>query len=198
MNDLGLHAWHVPLRLGWQPSRVYAVLQNLIEQRPDASGASVVCDTIENATVVGTTGARADEFPVIVETKRIDPGQSNTWKLRVVGLDGAVEFSTAEPKTLRTLHRPGTDGAPAGSDQVWQHRQVGSQSIWPTVTGGIFEFGFSDAILQMWAAFLAERAGQLGDRFGCVTPREAAATHRIYGAALASQRAQTVQQVVTA
>ena len=58
--------------------------------------------------------------------------------------------------------------------------------MWPTVTGGIFESGFSDSILQMWAAFLAERAGALGDKFGCVTPEEALQTHRIYDAALES------------
>lgn len=192
MNDLGLHAWHVPLRLGWMPDRLYAVLQDLIQQRPGANGDLVACDTIENATVTATVTAASGDFPLVVETKRIDPGQKNTWRLRVVGLDGAVEFSTAEPKLLRVLRRPGTEGAPAGAEQVWQHIQVGSQSVWPTVTGGIFEFGFSDAILQMWAAFLAERAGQLGDRFGCVTPEEAWATHRIYDAALRSQREQAV------
>jgi predicted dehydrogenase len=54
------------------------------------------------------------------------------------------------------------------------------------VTGGIFEFGFSDAVLQMWAAFLAERAGTLGDAFPCVTPAEAVAAHRLFDAALRS------------
>jgi len=63
---------------------------------------------------------------------------------------------------------------------------MGSQAGFGTVTGGIFETGFSDAILQMWAAFLAERAGALGDRFGCVTPAEALASHRVWTAALRS------------
>jgi hypothetical protein len=54
------------------------------------------------------------------------------------------------------------------------------------VTGAIFEFGFSDSILQMWAVFLAERAGALGERFGCVTPQEAVATHAIYRAGMRS------------
>jgi len=73
-----------------------------------------------------------------------------------------------------------------GKEQVWQQIDAGSQSVWPTVTGAIFEFGFSDSILQMWAVFLAERAGELGDRFGCVTPHEAAATHGIYRAGIRS------------
>jgi hypothetical protein len=40
----------------------------------------------------------------------------------------------------------------------------------------------------MWAAFLAERAGQLGERFGCATVDEAVTSHRIWAAALESQR----------
>jgi hypothetical protein len=39
----------------------------------------------------------------------------------------------------------------------------------------------------MWAAFLGERAGVLGDRFGCARPDEAAMAHRIHEAALRSQ-----------
>lgn len=194
MNDLGLHAWHVPLRLGWTPDRLYAVLQDLVPERPGPDGTPVPCDTIENAEVLGTVETPDGPFPLRVLTKRIEPGQKNTWSLRVTGLDGAVEFSTATPKTLRVLERGrGGPGALAG-EQVWQTVQVGSQSVWPTVTGGIFESGFSDAILQMWAAFLAERAGLLGDRFGCVTPREAWATHRLYRAALDAHATQTVVQ----
>jgi len=75
-----------------------------------------------------------------------------------------------------------------GREQVWHQLDVGSQSVWPTVTGGIFETGFSDSILQMWAAFLAERAGALGEKFGTVRPAEAALTHEIFRAAMASQR----------
>jgi hypothetical protein len=56
---------------------------------------------------------------------------------------------------------------------------MGSQSTFQTVTGGIFELGFSDAILRMWASFLAERDGSLDGRFGCVTPREPQMRQRI-------------------
>jgi hypothetical protein len=38
----------------------------------------------------------------------------------------------------------------------------------------------------MWAAYLAERAGALGDRFGCATPEEALTAHRVFDAALRS------------
>lgn len=179
MNDLGMHVVHVPLRLGWQPSLVYAVLQDLVPERPGPDGAKVACDTFENATLLCTVHQAGRSFPLTLATKRIDPGQSNTWSLLVTGLEGGVEFSTRYPKTLRVMT---LDGA----EQVWQEIQMGSQSVFPTVTGGIFETGFSDAILQMWAAFLAERAGQLDDRFGCVTPHEAVTSHRIWTAALRS------------
>jgi predicted dehydrogenase len=176
MGDLGMHALHLPYKLGWLPSRVYAVLQDLVAERPGPDGAPVPCDTIENATLLCTVEPSGPEFPLTVETKRIAPGEMNTWRFRAVGMDGGVEFSTAHPKTL--LRFAVRDG-----EQVWERVETGSQSVFPTVTGGIFEFGFSDAVLQMCAAFLAERAGTLGDGFPCVTPEEAVAAHRLYQAA---------------
>lgn len=181
MNDLGLHAWHVPLRLGWEPESLTAVLQNLVPMRPGADGQPDMCDTWENATVHAWVGHGEEGFPLTVETKRIAPGNKNTWALEVVGMAGGVRFSTANPKSyevFRTVDVPGV-----GREQSWQTVEAGSQSVWPTVTGGIFEPGFSDAILQMWAVFLAERAGVLGDRFGAATPDEAARTHDLYAAA---------------
>ncbi|MFT4123335.1 MAG: Gfo/Idh/MocA family oxidoreductase [Microbacteriaceae bacterium] len=188
MNDLGLHAWHVPLRLGLAPTRLAASLQDLVPFRPGPDGEPERCDTWDNAVVHAWAGT--EEVPLTVETKRIAPGQKNTWVFEAIGLDGGVRFSTARPKTVEVFGRITPAGI--GAEQSWQSIQVGSQSVWPTVTGGIFESGFSDAILQMWAAFLAERAGALGDRFGCVTPAEAAATHRIYDAALAAHAGRTV------
>jgi predicted dehydrogenase len=179
MGDLGMHALHLPYKLGWYPSRVYAVLQDLVTERPGPDGVPVSCDTIENATLVCNVDAPDGEFPLTVETKRIAPGEMNTWRIRVVGMRGGVEFSTAHPKTvLRFAVRDG--------EQVWERVETGSQSVFPTITGGIFEFGFSDAVLQMWAAFLAERAGALGDAFPCVTAGEALAAHRLFDAALTS------------
>jgi hypothetical protein len=56
---------------------------------------------------------------------------------------------------------------------------------WQTFTGAIFEFGFPDALSQMWAAYLAERAGALGARFGTAAVREAVDAHKVFSAALA-------------
>ncbi len=179
MNDLGMHVLHVPLRLGWAPTSVYAVLQDLIHERVGPDGFTVPCDTYENATLLCTVQEAGRRFPLTLATKRIDPGQKNTWSLRATGMDGGVEFSTRYPKTLRVM-------AVDRGEQVWQEVEMGSQAGFPTVTGEIFETGLPDAVLQMWAAFLAERAGELGDRFGCVTPDEALTSHRVWAAALRS------------
>ncbi|MHA7984292.1 Gfo/Idh/MocA family protein [Rathayibacter sp. CAU 1779] len=188
LNDLGMHTWHVPLRLGWVPETVYGVLQNVVTERPGADGSVVPADTWDNAVlhswVQGPTGA----FPLTTETKRIAPGEKNTWEFEAIGLDGGVRFSTKRPKTVEVFTVADVPGG--GREQVWQSIDVGSQSVWPTVTGAIFESGFSDSILQMWASFLAELAGALGDRFGTVRPEEAVLTHDIYRAALISHAEQ--------
>lgn len=194
MNDLGLHAWHVPLRLGWNPTSVLGTLQNIVTERPGPDGGLVPCDTWDNAVVQ----ARIDQdggspFPLTIETKRIAPGQKNTWFLEAIGMDGGVRFSTKDPKAVEVFAIADVPGI--GREQVWQRLDAGSQSVWPTVTGGNFESGFSDAIMQMWAAFLAEREGELGDRFGAVRPEEAARTHALYDAAIASHEAGAFAEV---
>ena len=180
MNDLGMHVLHLPLRLGWRPNTVHATLQDIVQQRPGPDGERVRCDTWDNATIHADAG-----FPLTLATKRIAPGETNTWRIRALGMDGGVEFSTANPKVVKRF-------AVRDGRQVWERLETGSQSAFPTVTGPIFEFGFSDAILQMWAAYLAEREGSLGDRLGCVTPHEALAAHEIFHAALESGASQSV------
>lgn len=179
MGDLGMHVLHVPLRLGWQPMTVFAQLQDLVPVRPDGRGGTTTCDTIDNAMLSCRAVDDTGEFPLALETKRIAPGEMNTWSMRVMGMAGGVEFSTRNPQVLRVM-------TVVAGEQVWQEVQVGSQSSAPTVTGAIFEFGFADALLQMWASYLSERAGVLGDGFGCVTPQEAVASHLVFDAALLS------------
>jgi len=179
LGDLGMHVTHVPLRLGWYPNSVYAQLQELVATRPDGKGGTTTADTIENATLSTRVSSDSGEFPLTLETKRIAPGEMNTWRMRVVGMSGGVEFSTRYPQSLKVMTV--RDG-----QQVWEERMAGSQSAQPTITGPIFEFGFPDALLQMWAAYFAERAGELGSAFGCATPAEALAGHELFDAALLS------------
>lgn len=184
MGDLGMHALHLPLRAGWEPRNVRAVLTNIFPERPDGQGGTVPCDTWDNAVLLCEAEDDGNAFPLRIETKRIAPGETNTWTIEIDGTEGSIAYSTKQPKTLRTMAY-----AP-GAPQAWQVLDLGSVSAYPTITGAIFEFGFSDAILQMWAAFLDELAhGRDGMRqpFHCATPEEAAATHRLFTAALESQ-----------
>lgn len=187
MGDLGMHAVHVPFRLGWVPTRVYAQLQKIYTQRPDGRGGMAACDTWDNAMLYTDVEIDGAEVPVRFEMKRLAPGATNTWFLEILGTDGGVRYSTAEPKTLWTFQR--------GAEQIWQRTDLGFQGAFPTITGGIFEPGFPDCFLQMWAAYLAERAGQLGDRFGCATPEEALQSHELFDAALRSHLEKRVVDV---
>jgi predicted dehydrogenase len=184
MGDLGMHVLHIPLRAGWFPHNVRAILSKIVTERPDASGRRVPCETWDNALLCCEVQQAGQHFPMLLETKRIAPGESNTWYLRILGTRYSAGFSTKYPGTLRSLSY-----TPGGS-QAWQEQDLGSLSAYPTITGSIFEFGFSDSILQMWAAFCDELAHLDGMRqpFYCVTPEETAQSHRMFSAALESQR----------
>jgi predicted dehydrogenase len=178
MGDLGIHSVHIPFRLGWYPRRVYAQLQKIYHERPDGRGGMAPCDTWDNALLHTEVVIDGAEVPMQLTLKRLAPGETNTWFLEVLGTDGGVKYSTKTPKTLWTFQR--------GKEQSWQRTDLGFHGPFPTITGGIFEPGFPDSFLQMWAAFMAERGGVLGDRFGCVTPEEAVRSHELFAAALQS------------
>lgn len=184
LGDLGMHAVHIPLRLGWQPHSVYAQLQQVYTERPDGKGGIAPIDTWDNATLATYIELGGARVPMRIELKRFAPGETNTWYFELLGTDGGVRFSTKTPKTLWTFRR--------GKEQGWESTDLGFQMVFPVITGGIFEPGFPDILLQMWAAFIAERAGRLDGRFGCATVEEAVASHRIWAAALASHREQGV------
>ena len=183
MGDLGMHTVHFPLRMGWKPQRVFAQLQKIYHQRPDGKGGMAACDTWDNALLHTDVEIAGALVPMRIETKRLAPGEMNTWFLEVLGTERGVRFSTKEPKTLWIFERR--------KEQVWERYDVGQgANAFPTITGGIFEAGFSDCFHQMWAAFAAEREGALAGRFGCVTPEEAVASHHLFAAALRSHAEQ--------
>ncbi|HVK57384.1 MAG TPA: Gfo/Idh/MocA family oxidoreductase [Candidatus Kapabacteria bacterium] len=186
MGDLGMHAVHVPFRLGWKPLRVYAQLQKIYTERPDGKGGMAPCDTWDNAILHTEVKIGNDEVPMRLETKRLAPGETNTWYIEVLGTDGGVRYSTKDTKALWTFERT--------KEQGWTRIDLGHQVPFTTITGGIFESGFPDCFLQMWAAYAAERAGQLNNKFGCVTPDEAVLSHKLFAAALESH---TQKKVVT-
>lgn len=183
MGDLGMHVAHLPLRLGWHPTTVYALTDDIVTSRPVRAGAPehVACDTCDNALLVCQVPAASRQVPMVWETKRIAPGQMNTWWFEALGMAGGVRFSTRSPATMaQFIWRDGV--------QAWLEVQPGNVSAWPVTSGAIFEFGFADALLQMWASYLAERVGALGERFATASPAEALAAHTIFDAALRSAR----------
>jgi len=187
MGDLGMHALHLPLRLGWRPLSVYAQLQKGYPERPAANGTSTRCDTWDNAVLHTWTEAHGQSVPMTLEMKRLSPGDTNSWFFEVLGTEGGVRFNTRDPKALWTFHRD--------KDQWWQRTDLGFAMPYRAITGGIFEPGFPDLMQQMWAAFLLEREGRLDGRFGCVTPEEAVASHQVFAAALRSQAGSCVELV---
>lgn len=186
MGDLGMHVVHLPLRLGWKPTSIYAQLQKIYAKRPDGKGGVAPCDTWDNAILHCTAPIAGHPTPFTLEMKRMAPTETNTWYIEILGTDHGARYSTKEPKTLWTYRRD--------KEQWWQKTDLGFSTPFRTITGAIFEPGFPDVLMQMWAAFLAERAGALGDRFGCATPEEAVASHELWDAALASH---DLQQVVS-
>jgi len=187
LNDLGMHVAHLPLRLGWKPSRVYAQLQRGFESRPDGRGGMAVCDTWDNALLHCDTSIGGENVPMRWEMKRLAPTETNTWFIEVLGTQGGVKFSTKEPKTLYLFQN--------GKEQSWNAIDLGHKSAFDTITGGIFEFGFPDSILQMLAAFASERAGVLGQRFGMITPDEAVSSQQIWAAARKSHEEKRAVEV---
>lgn len=186
MGDLGIHALHIPYHMGWNPLNVYADLQKIAETRPDpdAGGELRPCKTWDNAVLsCKCMDPKANkEFSMVIETKRMAPGATNNWFIEVYGTEGSARFSTHNPRAFDYL-------VTSGKEQGWTRIDVGSQSAIPSITGGIFEFGFSDAFQQMIGAFVNEFSDDRFDHpFANVTPLETAWSHELFTAALESNQ----------
>ena len=186
LGDLGMHAAHIPLRLGYKPTKVFAILDDIVTHRESANGEQVPCDTFDNAVLAMRAKSPGEkrEFPMFWEMKRIAPGESNTFFFSALGMTGGVRFSTKSPAVYHTF-------ALRNGEQVWSEIQPGHVTNWPVITGHIFEFGFPDALLQMWAAYFAEREGKLGDRFACASVEEVINSHKAFAAAMKSHETRT-------
>jgi predicted dehydrogenase len=155
-------------RAGWRPAKP-GTNANLLCQARDLDGVT---------------------FPWSLKTQRIAPGQKNTWYLEIYGTKASARFSTKNPKRLEILEY-------SGGEQDWREIDTGYTTAFKTITGDIFEFGFTDSILQMLAAFFYEvgHGRPLQPAAGCVTPGETALSHRLFTAALASQKMQATVAV---
>ena len=184
MGDLGMHTLHVPFRMGWKPLTVFADLQKVVKERPDGKGNTVPCETWDNAvlTCKCIDPVTKGDFSMVVETKRLAPGATNTWFIEIYGTESSAKFSTGNPKAFDFI-------TTIGKEQGWTRIDVGSQSAIPSITGGIFEFGFSDAFQQMIGAFIHELSGNDSNHpFKNVTPEETRWSHELFTGALESNR----------
>lgn len=185
MGDLGMHACHVPLRAGWKPRTVSAVLDNVVTERwaDKDKSSKVACETWDNATLLIETEdpEGGHRFPWTLRTFRMAPGEKNSWGVEIQGTRACARWNSRDTKTLEVLRHE-------GGDQTWQRVQTGYDTPYSTITGPIFEFGFTDAIQQMWAAYLHELAGEAPPSLfaGCATPEEASWSHAIFTAAVTS------------
>ncbi len=193
MGDLGPHICAFPFRAGWVPVDVRAVLSDIMPQRPDGKGGTVPCETWDNATLLCRARDRntGDVFPLTLRTQRISPGQMNNWYIEVLGTRACARFSTDNVNTLEILEY-------GGGEQRWQRMAMGQRAPFEPITHNIFQFGVSDAILQMWAGFLHEfDAGKPLTRFsGCVTAEETGLWHRLFTAALESHKTSATVRLV--
>jgi predicted dehydrogenase len=185
MGDLGMHTQHIPFRMGWQPQWVFADLQKVAETRPDGKGNTVPCKTWDNAVLTCRVVDKDNgkPFSMLLETKRMAPGQTNTWFIEVYGTEESARFTTHDPKAFYYSQT-------VGKEQPWSRIDLGVSPLsFPVVTGGIFEFGFSDGVQQMTAAFVNELSSTpRKDAFRCVLPEETALSHRVMTAALQSEK----------
>jgi predicted dehydrogenase len=192
MGDLGMHACHVPFRAGWFPRNVRAILGDIIKTRPDGKGGTVPCLTWDNATLFSevTDPVTGEPFPWTLKTQRMAPGQRNNWYTEILGTKTSVRWSSMQADILEILEY-------TGGEQAWKQVQTGHETAFKTITGDIFQFGFGDSILQMWASFVHELVhGKPLKRFaGCVTPDEALLSHRLFTAAIVSQKSSSTEKV---
>ncbi len=185
MGDLGPHPCTIPLRAGWLPRNVRAVLSNIVRERPDGRGGMVPCETWDNATLLceAEDPASKSDFPFSLRIDRISPGEKNNWYIEIYGTRASVKYSLKDANALELLEYE------VGGEQAWRRIDMGHEVTFPSITGDIFQFGVCDAILQMWAAFLYELdMGKPLARFaGCATPEESVTWHKLFTAALESQ-----------
>lgn len=192
LGDLGTHAAFLPKRLGWNIENTRAFCSNIIPDRPGPDGEAVPCDTWDNVTMLSEVSdpQTAERFPWSFRVARIMPGERNTWYLGIHGTKACARFSLKNPKRLELLEYN-------GGEQRWQQIDMGFETPYLTITGGIFEFGAPDAFMQMMAAYMHEivHGEPLNSAAACPTPEEMHSAHELFSAALESHKTRRVVDI---
>jgi len=117
----------------------------------------------------------------------VSHGSTNEWFIEVYGLECSAKFSSNDPNAFLYTQA-------VGKEQAWCRLNIGYKPQFKTITGGIFEFGFTDSILQMWCSFIKEVSGEKVE-FGCFTPEETVLSHKLLTAALVSHKEKRVVEL---
>ena len=184
VGDLGMHPCHVTFKAGWYPKNVRAILSKLVKERPDAKGKMAPCLTWDNATLFCECEEDTNIFPLTLKMQRVAPGEKDTWYYEVLGTKVSVKYSSKNTNSIQIMEYK------QGEEQGWQTIDMGQETTFHVISGKIFEFSFSDSLLQMWAAFLYELAnGKPKNNFaGCVTLDEVVSSHKLFTAAMESHK----------
>ena len=76
------------------------------------------------------------------------PGCTNTVEYEIYGLNMSARFTTDDPNAVRYTQA-------VGREQAWARLVVGQRTLYPVITGGIFEFGFWIRCSRCSAAFVS-------------------------------------------
>src|SRR5919204_437778 len=106
---------------------------------PFFPGAQLALETARS----GSLGELIEVESAFLHSSDVDRSKPINWKRQArycgeigvmgdLGMDGGVSFATSEPKAVHRF-------AIRDGRQVWERVEVGSQSVFPTITGGIFE-----------------------------------------------------------
>jgi hypothetical protein len=111
MGDLGFHIIFIPLRIGWEPRTVSADLQNIAEIRPDGKGGTASSAIWDNAVLTCRTSdpPTGEDFPLVLQMKRMAPWQTSTWFVERYGTAGSACYTTHDPKALFSVKKTGQD-----------------------------------------------------------------------------------------
>ena len=102
MGDLGMHALHLPLRAGLEAAqRARDPLATSSPSGPAPDGGPVAVRHVGQRRAPVRGERRRRPFPLRIETKRIAPGETNTWTIEIDGTEGSIAYTTKLPKTLR-------------------------------------------------------------------------------------------------
>ena len=185
MGDLGVHIALASARAGWSVKNTRAICSNIFAERPDGAGGIRPCQTVDNATLLSELYEEKGgySFPWTMKICRVMPGEKNSWYLGIYGTRACARFSLKNPKQLEVLRYD-------GGEQAWQNIDMGFETAYRTITGGVFEFGAVDAFMQMMAAFMYELScGKvLSSAAACPSPEETNFCHRLFTAALQSHK----------